>query len=92
MEITPEKPVTKVRYLNLIQVGTKKDTSAMVKSQYVKEGSFEGVSFTSRDNTVYTVLFDNTGLNGKIRAVKNGRKLFENMLTNKVQKQKAFQK
>lgn len=92
MEITPGKPVTKVRYLNLIQVGFKKDTPGMVKSQYVKEGSFEGVSFTSRDNTAYTVLFDSTGLKGKIRAVKNGRKLFENMLTEKVQKQKAFQK
>ena len=92
MEITPGKPGTEVRYLNLIQVGFKKDTPAMVKSQYVKEGSFEGVSFTSRDNTTYTVLFDHTGLKGKIRAVKNGKILFDRPLTNKIQKQKAFQK
>ena len=92
MEISPGKPVAKNRFLHLIQVGLKNKKPEMVKSVYVKENGLEGVRFTACDKTDYTVLFDRTGLNGRIRAEKNGKKLFDRPLTNKVQKQKAFQK
>ncbi|MBQ9503110.1 MAG: heparinase II/III family protein [Lentisphaeria bacterium] len=92
VELSPGRPAAQVRFLNLIQVGLKDDTPRMVDSRFVSEGDFEGVRFTAKDGAVWTVLFDKTGLKGKIRAQKDGRTLLDRALTDKIQKQKAFQK
>ena len=92
VELTAGKTTAKVRFLNLIQVGMKAKLQKMMPSEYVNERDLEGVRFTSVDGTVWTVLFDQTGLKGKIRAEKTGRTLVERALTEKIQEQKAFQK
>lgn len=92
MELTAGQPSEKVRFLNLIQVGMKAGLQKMVPSGYVTEGELEGVRFTAVDGTVWTVLFDRTGLKGKIRAEKDGKTLLDSALTEKIQEQKAFRK
>ena len=92
VELTAGKPAAQVRFLNLIQVGMKARLQKMMPSEYVTEGELEGVRFTAVDGTVWTVLFDRTGLKGKIRAEKDGKTLLDRALTEQIQKQKAFQK
>ena len=92
VELTAGQPSEKVRFLNLIQVGMKAGLQKMVPSGYVTEGELEGVRFTAVDGTVWTVLFDRTGLKGKIRAEKDGKTLLDSALTEKIQEQKAFRK
>ncbi|MBQ6596004.1 MAG: heparinase II/III family protein, partial [Lentisphaeria bacterium] len=92
VELTAGKPTAQVRFLNLIQVGMKAKLQKMAPSEYVTEEDLEGVRFTAVDGTDWTVLFDRTGLKGKIRAEKDGMTLLDSALTEKIQKQKAFQK
>jgi len=92
VELAPGKPAAQVRFLNLLQAGLKDDTPRMVESRFAEEGGLEGVRFTAKNGTVWTVLFDRTGLKGNIRAEKDGKRLLDRALTEKIQKQKAFQK
>ena len=92
VELTAGQPTSKVRFLNLIQVGMKDQLRKMVSSEYVQEGALEGVRFTTVDGTVWTVLFDAAGTGGKIKAVRGGKTLVDRALTTQIQAQKAFQK
>ena len=91
MEIAPGEKCTKVRFLNLIQVGMKDQLREMTAAEYRKEGTSEGVRFETEKGT-FTVLFDSDGSGGKIRAEKNGKVFLDQELTRKIQPQKAFQK
>ena len=92
VELTPGKAASKVRFLNLIQVGLQKDTPGMVKSAFVKEKGMEGVRFTAKNGTVCTLLFNQEGTGGHIRLVRNGKTIVDRPLTTKVQKQTPFKK
>ena len=92
VELTAGKPTAKVRFLNLIQVGMKDRLPKMVNSEYVKDGLLEGVRFTAADGTAYTVLFNEAGTGGKIKAARGGKVLLDRPLSNQVQKQTPFQK
>lgn len=91
MEITPGKAVRKVRFLNLIQVGMKKNLNAMVKSEYIQDNGKDGIRFSAGD-TEYSVLFDEDGNGGHIKAVRNGKTVLERDLSKEIQMQKAFSK
>ena len=91
MEITPGKAVRKVRFLNLIQVGIKKNLNAMVKSEYIQNNGKDGIRFSAGD-TEYSVLFDEDGNGGHIKAVRNGKTVLERDLSKEIQMQKAFSK
>ena len=92
VELTAGKATSKVRFLNLIQVGLQKDTPGMVKSSYVKEKGLEGVRFTAKNGTLCTILFNADGSGGHIRLVRNGKTIVDKPLTTKVQKQTPFKK
>lgn len=79
-------------FLNLIQVGLKKDTSQMVPSKMVTSKGMTGVEFTAKDGTLWTVLFTKDGKGGHIKAVRKGKVIVDKPLTNKIQKQKPFSK
>ena len=91
VELTAGKPTAQVRFLNLIQVGMKDRLPKMVNSEYVKDGALEGVRFTAVDGTAYTVLFDDAGTGGKIKAERDGKVLLDKALSTQVQKQTPFQ-
>ncbi len=76
IELTANKPAESVRFLNLIQVGMSGELKEMVRSDYVKNGTREGVTFTY-ENTKYTVLFDADGSGGWFQAVRNGQVILE---------------
>lgn len=91
MEITPGKAVRKVRFLNLIQVGMKKDLNSMVKSEYIQDKGKDGIRFFAGD-TEYSVWFDEDGNGGHIKAVRSGKTVFDRDLSKEIQMQKAFEK
>lgn len=89
MEIRNPKAMTDNRFLNVIQVGLKDSFKKMIDTKLVKTGNSDGVSF--RYNGVdYTITFDRTKVpSGHIKAVKNGKVLYNRPFTDKVQTQKA---
>ena len=89
MEIRNPKAMTDNRFLNVIQVGLKDSFKKMIDTKLVKNNHSDGVSF--RYNGVdYTITFDRVKVpSGHIRAVKNGKVLYNRPFTDKVQAQKA---
>ena len=92
VELTAKGDRKENEYLNLIQVGLKKDTSAMVPSKMIRSKGMTGVEFTAKDGTLWSVLFTADGKGGRIKAVRKGKVIVDKPLTNGVQKQKPFQK
>ena len=92
MELTAKGDRKENEFLNLIQVGLKKDTPKMVVSRMVTSKGMTGVEFTAKDGTLWTVLFTKDGKGGHIKAVRKGKVIVNKPLTDKIQKQKPFSK
>ena len=61
----------------------------MIPLQLLRQGKYEGVSFTYND-TAYTLLFDPEKVpSGHIKAVRKNRVLYDRPFTEEVQPQKA---
>ena len=61
----------------------------MIETTLLRKGKMEGVSFTYND-TAYTLLFDPEKVpSGRIKAIKEGKTLYDRPFTGKVQQQKA---
>ena len=63
----------------------------MVKSEYIQNNGKDGIRFSAGD-TEYSVLFDEDGNGGHIKAVRNGKTVLERDLSKEIQMQKAFSK
>lgn len=89
MEITDPVPKKDQTFLHVIQVGLKKDLKKMIPLQLLRQGKYEGVSFTY-NNTAYTLLFDPEKVpSGHIKAIRKNRVLYDRPFTEGVQPQKA---
>ena len=89
MFITDPAAKTDNAFLHVIQVGLKKEFTKMIPTRLVREKGMEGAHFVYND-VEYTILFDPAKIPaGRIKAVKNGRILYDRPFTEQVQKQRA---
>jgi len=77
-------------FLHVIQVGLKKEFSKMIPVRLIRKNDREGAGFTY-NGVEYTILFDPANVpGGSIRAVKNGKVMYDRPFNRDVQKQRAL--
>ena len=81
LEIKAEKPAAETDFLHLLAVGKADDRP--VTGRLLESADAVGVAFTGRDGTVFEVRFNRQSPGGTIRAVRDGKEIYNSKLWSK---------